>query len=1036
MGRINTLFTTTVLVLFATINALGQQQHPHYFDGQLYVKFNNNVALPIQKQSDNINLNALPFLKEAASEFGISRVRASFYFAAQAELRQTLRIYFEHAERTADFIRILEAMPEVDYAERVPLHKKGLTPNDLGANNTSNTGQWYLHRISAQAAWDIATGNSNIRVAVVDDAVQTTHPDLNDACVAGRDVSDNDNDPNPPNNTFSHGTHVAGIVGAETNNGTGIASIGFGISIIPIKATNDAEFITDGYEGVTWAINNGADVINMSWGGSGGSQTGQNIMNAGNNAGVVLVAAAGNDNVSTMFYPAGFNHVISVASTASSDAKSSFSNFGTWIDISSPGSAIRSTLPPNTYGAQSGTSMASPLVAGLCGLMLSVNPNLSPAEVLECLQITATNINGQNSNFIDQLGAGRINAQAALECASASVLAFDASLTAITSPSGSTCNTGLTPAVTFRNTGQNPITSLVFTPTLDGVVQPSFTWTGNLQPQTTLSITLPAITTGIGAHTLSICTSTINGNEPDVFTANNCRTVNFTVVSPIGTPLPFAENFESGNFNSNGWTVQNPDNGLTWEVISTQGTTPGNTSARVPFYSYSATGERDGLITRTLNFSGYSSISMSFEHAYRRYQAGQTDSLIVSVSTDCGSTYTRVFSGGESGQGTFATQTISTTDFVPASSNDWCMGTVGSDCVTLDLTSFAGSSGVRVKFESYNNYGNNLYIDNINITGVVNGAPPTADFAISQTTPVCAGTPILFTNLSSNLPDLYAWTFEGGTPATSSELNPSVVFNSPGVYTVSLLAGNAFGTDTEVRTGFVTVIASPNIAANASPSAVCAGQAATLTASGALEYQWSPVLAVSDIFGESIIAAPPVSTTYTVTGVNEAGCEASAQVLVQVNAVPPSPVITQNGNGALSITPFTGNIQWFLNGEPVAGANSAEFLPSTEGNYTVTLTNAQGCSSTSLAYNFNPASIADALDKSFSLFPNPSKGQVRLSAGNYWFGYRLMTADGKLVETGKLQGAVELSWNLSAGMYFVQLFAAEVVRTERVIVIP
>ena len=1029
------LYTTLLLLLTASAS-FGQQQHPHFFDGQLYVKFKSHMELPIAKNTDVIELEALPKLKALAEAYGITRVRASFYFARQTELRQTLRLYFQNAQQTDELIRTLEKWPEVDYAERVPLHKTSLTPNDLGANNTSSTGQWYLHRINAQAAWDIATGSSSIRVAVVDDAVQTTHPDLNDACVAGRDVSDNDNNPNPPDNSFSHGTHVAGIVGAETNNGTGIASIGFGISIIPIKATNEVEFITDGYEGVTWAINNGADVINMSWGGSGGSQTGQNIMNAGNTAGVVLVAAAGNDDVSTVFYPAGFNHVISVASTASSDAKSSFSNFGTWIDIASPGSSIRSTLPSNVYGVQSGTSMASPLVAGLCGLMLSVNPNLSPAEVLECLQITATNINGQNSNYIGQLGAGRINAQAALECASASVLTFDASLQAITAPSGSTCNTGLTPAITFRNTGQNAITSLVFLTTLDGVSLPAFTWTGNLQPQSSLNITLPAITTGIGAHTLTICSSTINGNEPDVFGANNCRTVNFTVVSPIGTALPFAENFESGSFNSNGWTVQNPDNSLTWEVINTQGTTPGNTSARVPFFSYTATGERDGLISRTLNFSGYSTISLSFEHAYRRYQSGQTDSLIVSVSTDCGSTYTRVYSGGESGQGSFATQTISTTDFLPASSNDWCMGTVGSDCVTLDLSPFAGASGVRVKFEAFNNYGNNLYLDNINITGVINGAPPTADFALSQTAPVCAGTPVLFTNLSSNLPDSYSWSFEGGTPATSTQLNPTVVYNTPGSYSVSLLAGNAFGTDTEIRNAFITVIASPNISASSSDAEICAGETVTLSASGALEYEWSPVLAVSDVFGPSIVAAPPVSTTYTVVGVNEAGCESQATVQVQVNAVPASPIVSLSANGQLVASPAAGTIQWLFNGEPIANANQAQFTPGNEGQYSVVITNAAGCSSTSLPFNYTTTSATAAAEEAFQLFPNPSKGWVKLNASPAFTNYRLLAANGQLIEQGTIPAEAAFQWNLSAGVYWLQVLGDDRVRNERLVIVP
>ena len=133
-------------------------------------------------------------------------------------------------------------------------------------------------------------------------------------------------------------------------------------------------------------------------------------------SGITFVAAAGNDNTSQVFYPAGYNYVISVASTTSSDSKSSFSNYGTWIDIAAPGSSIYSTIPNNTYGTQSGTSMACPLVAGLCGLLKSYNPALTPDEIENCLDQSADNIDAQNPSYVGDLGAGRINALGALQC--------------------------------------------------------------------------------------------------------------------------------------------------------------------------------------------------------------------------------------------------------------------------------------------------------------------------------------------------------------------------------------------------------------------------------------------------------------------------------------------------------------------------------------------------------------------------------------------------------------------------------------------
>ncbi len=1027
------LFLLIAFLGIIQLNAKAQNFSANYFDGQIYFKIKNEAELPAKYSSDKAEISDFEFLGNVAEQFEITKLRSSFYFAKDENIRRVFRVYFNKVEEVEEFINYLKAQTQIEYAEKVPLHKVTLTPNDLGPNNTGSSGQWSLYKIRAQQAWDISTGSSSIKVAIVDDAVQTTHPDLNDVCLAGRDVADNDNDPNPPNNAYDHGTHVAGIVGAETNNGTGVASIGFGISLIPIKSTNDPDFITDGYEGVVWAIDNNADVINMSWGGSGGSQTGQNIMNSGNNAGVVLVAAAGNDDVSTTFYPAGFNNVISVASTSSTDAKSSFSNYGTWIDISAPGSSIRSTIPSTSYSSKSGTSMASPLVAGLCGLMLSANPILTPQEVLDCLQLTADNINSQNGNYIGQLGSGRINAEAALECASASALAFDAGVITIVSPSGSTCNPTFQPVISIRNTGQSTISSLLITYQIDAQNPGSFTWNGTLNSQSNQLVTLPEITSIIGNHTLTICSSTINGIQVDGFSGNNCKTMMFSIVSPIGIALPFNETFESGNFSANGWTVSNPDNSLGWEVITTTGTSPGNKSARIPFFSYSATGQRDALITPTLNFSAYTDLILTFDHSYRRYQSGSTDSLIVSVSTDCGETYpNRIFIGGENGQGSFATATISTADFLPASADDWCDGPVGSGCTLIDLNAFSGLTGIRIKFEGYNNYGNNLYLDNINIDGTIAGAPAIADFTVAGNATICEGEEILFTNLSGNQPGSYEWTFAGGTPATSNDVNPTVSYLSPGVYQVSLLASNIFGQDTEVKTNFIVVEASPALSIAANPSEICKGTPTTLTGFGAADYQWSPVIAISSTTGETITANPSQTTTYTLTGTSLAGCESTADFTLIVNELPDQPTI-DDSNGVLSSSEGF-SYQWYFNNEPIVGANSQNYEPSQDGLYFVEVTSQNGCSRKSNGFNFEGAvGISSTFDQKLSLFPNPAKGFVRVE-GLSSFEYLIYQSNGQLAHKGFSQNGVILLNDFSAGLYFVQIINEKQSFVEQIVI--
>lgn len=337
----------------------------------------------------------------------------------------------------------------ITLAEFIPLYTIDYTPNDLDPL------QYNIDVTQAEAAWDLSTGNPNIKVAVVDDAFRMDHEDLQGSWatnlneipgngidddgngfiddVMGWDAADQNNDPNPPlfsDADWTHGTHVAGIVAAETDNGVGISAIGFNTKMIPVKCTNASPAVTHGYEGVDYAINSGANIISMSWGGPGTSVAGQALMDAATAAGILCVAAAGNNNSSVPMYPASFNNVICVGATDQNDVRASFSNYGTLVDVMAPGVDILSCLAGSTssYGPLSGTSMATPFVSGLCALMLAQNPQLTPAEIEECLESTCDDIDALNPNYLGQIGAGRVNALQALLCVSAVYASFEPDL--------------------------------------------------------------------------------------------------------------------------------------------------------------------------------------------------------------------------------------------------------------------------------------------------------------------------------------------------------------------------------------------------------------------------------------------------------------------------------------------------------------------------------------------------------------------------------------------------------------------------------
>lgn len=447
---------------------------PNYVPGEIYVKFKEDA-----KEYKNIKVDAngkisffdIPFLKDIFSKYQVEEFYHSFVGADSPFLQSSFRMKIADDSKIEQVIKELSAKNYIETVVKVPLFKVFLTPNDPYYAITSTfqgyslKWNWYLTKINAAAAWDISTGSSTVKVAIVDNAVYTSHPDLSSKIVAQYDVADNDNNANPPTSvtsetsryTWSHGTHAAGLAGAITNNNVGIASIGYNVSLIAIKCTKNSaspEALTGGYEGVQKAADLGANVINMSFGGPMTSQTeknyGQGIMNYAYNKGCVLVAAAGNegDQGNEINYPANFNHVIAVGATNGNDAKAGFSQYGSWIDVMAPGGndvlggqpflPLLSTTWSQAYGLKSiyglttatsnpflntyydgmqGTSMAAPIVAGLAGLIKSAKSTLTADQIANCIISTADNINSANPNYIGKIGSGRINAKAALECA-------------------------------------------------------------------------------------------------------------------------------------------------------------------------------------------------------------------------------------------------------------------------------------------------------------------------------------------------------------------------------------------------------------------------------------------------------------------------------------------------------------------------------------------------------------------------------------------------------------------------------------------
>ncbi|OIJ14737.1 peptidase S8 [Anaerobacillus alkalilacustris] len=272
--------------------------------------------------------------------------------------------------------------------------------------------QWNLTQIFAEIGWNITGGTEDIPIAILDSGIDPNHEDLKERILYGYNAFKDDDE---FFDEHGHGTHVAGITAATTNNLTGIAGVSWFNPILPVKVLNENAEGTafEIANGIRWATDHGAKVINMSLGDTFNSKIMHDAIRYAYKNDVVLIAAAGNDNVETPMYPAAYDEVIAVSAVDDKRHKAIFSNYGNHIDVTAPGEHIPSTFLDNTYVMMSGTSMAAPHVAGLAGLIRSINPSLTNDEVAKVIIDSANDIGPRG--FDPYYGHGEINVVRALQ---------------------------------------------------------------------------------------------------------------------------------------------------------------------------------------------------------------------------------------------------------------------------------------------------------------------------------------------------------------------------------------------------------------------------------------------------------------------------------------------------------------------------------------------------------------------------------------------------------------------------------------------
>ena len=428
-----------------------------------FIKYKNSVS----KQEIESKIQTKQYLPSGKS-FSFSNLSPKVNYLAKGMARQDevlgriIKISFDKKVDESSFLSLKNEDPSIEYIQPSNIYKMEMTPNDSLLGN-----QWGLQKIMAFDAWDITEGSDSVLLAIIDTGIDYLHPDLRNKIKLnpgemGTDANghdkrsngiDDDNNgfiddyqgwdftdrvgfpfdssggdyltwDNNPMDEYGHGTFIAGIAAAETNNLTGIAGTAPNIKILNLRAFDPGGYgeEDDVAAAILYAVQMGAKVINMSFGDNSFSYVLRDVIQYAYSRNIVLVGSAGNSGSNEPHYPSGYSEVICVGNSTQEDYRSSNSNYGSTLDLMAPGTQIFTTAMNNGYAYVSGTSASSPFVSGAAALILSKN-SFSNEEVKQILKSSSDDIGTPGWDIYT--GAGRLNLYNALNVGAPSIIKFD-----------------------------------------------------------------------------------------------------------------------------------------------------------------------------------------------------------------------------------------------------------------------------------------------------------------------------------------------------------------------------------------------------------------------------------------------------------------------------------------------------------------------------------------------------------------------------------------------------------------------------------
>ena len=586
-----------------------------YVEGQVVVKFNPEKEF-IFRIENNISVCGISEVDQVLNELKVYSAEKIYKRSSLPNgLKNTLLLTYSKSLSIKSVIEKLLTLNDVEWVHPDYIYKINDQPNDPDFTN-----QWYLTKVFSNQAWDLGVGDPNIIIGIIDTGVDWDHPDLQNSVwtnpneIPGNGIDDDANgyiddirgwdwvtnvsDPasgedgqTPDNNPMDfngHGTHCSGIAGATTNNGTGIAGISRGCRIMCLRAGYEASdgngyvIMSAAASAIDYAIEMGARVISMSFG--AGSVLLTPVTDAYNN-GIVVVHAGGNDNSNIGDAIDGITQTISVAATDENDIRASFSNYGSWIDVSAPGVNIFSTVFDDTYASYNGTSMSAPLVAGLAALIISQDQSFNPDQVTSIIKNSADNIDNLNPSYISQLGTGRINAYNALS------LISNGNTFAIENIGNEDLSiTDISENVDWLSTAGYPSTPFNISPSGSQTVTVNVNWNLLGGSQQTGTITIASNDPDEPTVTVNV-TAIPTPSQPILSVSPNNRDVN----SSAGTTSFDVSNTGTGTMN---WTVS-VTFGDSWLTITSGSSGTNSGTINCSFLSNPNSSQRVGTITVT-----------------------------------------------------------------------------------------------------------------------------------------------------------------------------------------------------------------------------------------------------------------------------------------------------------------------------------------------------------------------------------------------------------------------------------------------------